>query len=179
MLPTSLDNIGIQRLWKIPMNNSMPVFSSRLDRIDWRITRWLATNAITVLRVSLGFIFLWFGALKLFPGMSPAQDLAAHTISVLTFGLVPASVSLPFLAIWECVIGLGFLIGKFTRLTLALLVLQMAGTITPLLVFSAETFTWFPIAPTLEGQYIIKNAVLVSAGLVVGATVRGGKLVTH
>ena len=64
------------------------------------------------------------------------------------------------------------------RLTLALLWLQMLGTATPLLLFPAETWVIFPIAPTLEGQYIIKNLVLISVGLVLGATVRGGKLVT-
>lgn len=148
-----------------------------LDHLDERITHWLASNAIVFLRISLGIVFVWFGVLKLFPGLSPAQDLAANTISVLSFGIVPARISLPVLAIWECLIGLGFLVGKFTRLTLALLVLQMAGALTPLVLFPGQTFTWFPIAPTLEGQYIMKNAVLISAGLVVGATVRGGKLV--
>jgi len=58
-----------------------------------------------------------------------------------------------------------------------LLFLQMAGTMTPLVLFPAETFVRFPYAPTLEGQYIIKNLVLISAGLVVGSTVRGGRIV--
>jgi hypothetical protein len=63
------------------------------------------------------------------------------------------------------------------RATLLLLVLQMLGTITPLFLFPAETFTQFPYAPTLEGQYIIKNIVLVSAAIVIGATVRGGAVI--
>ena len=151
------------------MNAQKNALMAHIDRVDSQITGWLAVNAITLLRVSLGVVFFWFGALKLFPGLSPAQDLAARTISILTFGMVPPAVSLPALAVWECLIGLGFIVGKFTRLTLALLVL---------LLFPGETFTRVPIAPTLEGQYIIKNAVLISAGLVIGATVRGGKLVT-
>jgi hypothetical protein len=73
-------------------------------------------------------------------------------------------------------IGLGFLSGRFLRITLLLLFLQMPGTMLPLLFFPAETFTVFPYAPTLEGQYIIKNLVLLGAALVVGATVRGGQL---
>lgn len=71
---------------------------------------------------------------------------------------------------------MGLLFGAYLRATLFLLWLQMLGTITPLFLFPAECFTKFPYAPTLEGQYIIKNVVLISAGLVIGATVRGGRL---
>jgi len=66
--------------------------------------------------------------------------------------------------------------GVFLRATLLLLWLQMLGTITPLFLFPELCFTSFPLVPTLEGQYIIKNAVLISAGIVIGATVRGGRL---
>jgi uncharacterized membrane protein YkgB len=83
------------------------------------------------------------------------------------------------LALWECVIGLGLVSGlrSVMRGILLLLFLQMLGTISPLFLFPSETFLQFPYAPTLEGQYIIKNLVLVSAGLVIGATVRGGAVV--
>ena len=149
---------------------------TRLDRLDRRITMTLAAVAIPVLRVALGVVFLWFGALKFFPGLSPAQDLAARTIEQLTFGLVPPEIALPVLAAWECLIGVGLLTGRFLRATLLLLAVQMLGTLTPLVLFPTETFTVFPFAPTLEGQYIIKNVVLVAAAMVVGATVRGGEL---
>ena len=151
--------------------------NTRIDAIDKRITSWMARNGLRLLRVSLGIVFLWFGALKFFPGMSPASDLAARTIDVLSFGMVPASVSVPLLAGWECLIGIGLLLGVFMRATLLLLALQMAGTLTPLVLFPGEAFTNFPYAPTLEGQYIIKNAVLISAAIVLGAAVRGGGLV--
>jgi uncharacterized membrane protein YphA (DoxX/SURF4 family) len=146
------------------------------DRLDRRITFALAGAAVPALRMALGVVFLWFGALKLIPGLSPAEDLAARTIEQLSLGLVPPGIALPVLAGWEVLIGLGLLAGRFLRATLLLLALQMLGTLTPLLLFPAETFTVFPIAPTLEGQYIIKNVVLVTAAMVVGATVRGGQL---
>jgi len=76
------------------------------------------------------------------------------------------------LAAWEVLIGLGLLSGVYLRATLFLLFLQMAGTISPVFFFPAEVFTKVPYAPTLEGQYIIKNLVIVSAGIVLGATVR-------
>ena len=137
----------------------------------------MARVGIALLRLSLGVVFLWFGALKFFPNVSPAQELATRTIHTLSRGLVPASVSLPFLAGWECVIGLGLLVGRGVRGILLLLYVQMLGTLTPIVLFPDAVFTRIPYAPTLEGQYIIKNLVLISAGIVVGATVRGGRIV--
>lgn len=151
--------------------------SPKFEAFDTRLTRWTARHAITMLRVSIGIVFLWFGVLKFFPGMSPAQDLAARTIQALSFGRMTPDVSVPFLATFETLIGLGLLSGRFLRPTLLLLLLQMAGTVTPLALFPKETFTLFPFAPTLEGQYIIKNIVLVSAAILIGATVRGGMLI--
>lgn len=154
-------------------------FRDPYDRLDARITSTLARAGVPVLRIGLGLVFLWFGVLKFFPGLSPAQDLATRTIERLTFGVVTADVALPILAAWETLIGVGLLTGRFLRATLFLLALQMVGAITPLVLFPAEAFTRFPIAPTLEGQYIIKNIVLIGAAMVVGATVRGGRLVAE
>lgn len=149
------------------------------DRVDPAIVRWMARYGITLLRVTLGVIFFWFGVLKFFPGASPAQELAGRTIEQMSFGMVPPAVSLPILATWECLIGLGLIFGVLLRLTLGLLFLQMPGTLMPLFFYPHETFTQPPFAPTLEGQYIIKNLVLISAGLVVGSTVRGARIVVE
>jgi uncharacterized membrane protein YphA (DoxX/SURF4 family) len=157
---------------------AMQKLRTLFDKTDTRVTRWMARYGMTLLRVSVGIVFFWFGVLKFFPSLSPAQDLATRTISTLTFGIVPPEVSLPVLAAWECLIGLGLITGRFMRATILLLLMQMLGTITPLFLFPGETWTAFPYAPTLEGQYIIKNIVLVSAALVIGATVRGGDVVT-
>jgi uncharacterized membrane protein YphA (DoxX/SURF4 family) len=160
----------------MPATHGVP---ERFDALDKRVSRWMARNGVPLLRVSLGVVFLWFGALKFFPSMSPAEDLATRTVSALTFDAVPPSVSLPVLAAWECLIGVGLLTGRATRATLLLMWTQMAGTVTPLVLFPHEAFVRVPYAPTLEGQYILKNLVLVSAGVVVGATVRGGRLVAE
>lgn len=149
-----------------------------LDPIDARITAWMARRGVTITRVALGVVFLWFGAIKFVPDWSPASDLATRTITQLSFGLVPPAISLPILAAWESLIGLGLLSGRFLRTTLLLLFVQMPGTMTPLFLFPDECFRTFPYAPTLEGQYIIKNLVLVGAAIVIGATVRGGQLVS-
>jgi hypothetical protein len=81
------------------------------------------------------------------------------------------------LATWECLIGLGLLTGKFLRGTLLLLFLQLSGTFLPLFFFPVETWKHVPYAPTLVGQYIIKNLVLVCAGLLLGGTMRGGTVI--
>lgn len=153
-----------------------PRVPDRLEAIDVRITATLARWGVPVLRVGLGVVFLWFGALKFFPGASPAEALASRTIEVMSGGLIGPTVSLPVLAAWESLIGLGLLTSRYLRATLFLLAVQMLGTLMPLALFPAETFSVFPFAPTLEGQYIIKNVVLVGAAMVVGATVRGGRL---
>jgi uncharacterized membrane protein YkgB len=147
------------------------------DRVDRWVTAWVAHHGVAMLRASVGIVFFWFGVLKFFPGLSPAEDLAARTISVLTFGLVTPVVSLPVLAAWECLIGLGLITGQFMRFALLLMFVQMSGTVTPLFLFPHETWAQFPYAATLEGQYIIKNLVLVSAGLVIYATARRGALI--
>ena len=129
-------------------------------------------HGVILTRISLGIVFLWFGALKFFPGTSPAESLATDTITRLTAGNVPENLARIGLATWEVLIGVGLLSGKFLRIILLLLWLQMAGTLLPLVFFPDETFARFPLVPTLEGQYIIKNLVIISAAIVVGATVR-------
>jgi uncharacterized membrane protein YphA (DoxX/SURF4 family) len=145
---------------------------SRFDSIDAVITRWMADKGITVLRVALGVVFVWFGALKFFPGLSPAEDLVRATVPFL-----PGDLFLPFLGLWEVAIGLGFLSGRALRFTILLLFLQMPGTLAPVALLPERVFTLFPFGLTLEGQYIVKNLVLIAAALVIGATVRGARLV--
>lgn len=146
------------------------------QRVEKRTVGWMAKNGIALLRVSLGIVFLWFGALKFLPSLSPAEGLAAATIGKLTLGLIDAATALKLLAVWETGIGLALLSGVHLRLALVLLFLQMAGTLTPLVLFPSLTFASFPFAPTMEGQYILKNLVLISAAIVIGATTRGGRL---
>jgi uncharacterized membrane protein YphA (DoxX/SURF4 family) len=111
------------------------VFVGVWERLEVRGAEWAARLGIALLRINLGIVFLWFGALKFFPGLSPAQDLAARTIEVLTMGIMKPDVSLPVLATWECLIGLGLVTGRCLSGALLLLFAQMAGTILPLFFF--------------------------------------------
>jgi uncharacterized membrane protein YkgB len=149
-------------------------FVRQLDQLDQQITRLMAHSGVTLLRISVGIVFLWFGVLKLVPGLSPAEPLIVESIT-----FVPMGLFLPLLAVWEMLIGLGLLAGgRFIRPTLLLLFLQMPGTLSPALLRPDLVFTAFPFGLTLAGQYIVKNLVLISAGLVIGATARGGRLVS-
>jgi uncharacterized membrane protein YkgB len=147
------------------------------DRALWqaedRLVKSLAEHGITLLRVSLGVIFFWFGALKFHPKQNPIETLAAQTIKRLTFGLVKPRVSVPILAGIEVFIGLGLLTRKFIRGTLLVMLAHMIGTMSSLIVVPGRAFKRFPYMPTVEGHYVIKNIVLISAGLVIGATLQG------
>ena len=142
-----------------------------------KFTLWMADHGISYLRISIGIIFLWFGLLKYFPGLSPMEDLSVNTIRVLTFNLFPDKAMVVGLATLECLIGIGLLTARFFRATLILLILQLIGAISPVFIFPNEVFTIIPIAPTLAGQYIIKDLVLISAGILLGGTIRGGKMI--
>jgi uncharacterized membrane protein YkgB len=143
------------------------------EALDARVAGWMAAHAITLLRVAIGIVFLWFGALKLVPGLSPAEALVRASVPFL-----PGDLFVPVLGVWEMAIGLGFLTARALRLTILLLFLQMPGTFIPVLFLPDQVFTAFPFGLTMEGQYIVKNVVLIAGALVVGATVRGGRLLS-
>jgi uncharacterized membrane protein YkgB len=142
-------------------------FAHRLDRIDTAIAGWMRSYGYAMLRISVAIIFIWFGALKFFPGMSPAIDLVKRTVY-----WFPPEIFIPILAAWEVLIGVCLLVRPLIRLAILLLFLQMAGTFLPLVILPQITWLHFPYAPTLEGQYILKNLVIISAALVIGSTVR-------
>lgn len=137
-----------------------------LEELDRRIAGWMNRNGHTVLRVALAIVFIWYGLLKPF-GMSPAAELVRETVY-----FVPPDVFIPILGWWEVAIGVGLLVRSLNRMAIFLLFLQMPGTLLPLVLLPEVCFTHVPWGLTMEGQYIIKNAVLIGAALVVGGTVR-------
>jgi uncharacterized membrane protein YphA (DoxX/SURF4 family) len=110
--------------------------NSRLDQLDRTATRWMARYGLRLLSISMGLVFVWFGALKLV-GMSPAEPLIRATLDFLPTVLVNPLIVL--LAIWEITIGVGFLSGKARRVVLVMLLLQMAGAMSPLFSFHVDT----------------------------------------
>ncbi len=137
-----------------------------LEPLDRRIAGWMQRNGLFVLRIGLAVVFIWYGILKPL-GMSPAAELVRRTVY-----FVPPDLFIPILGWWEVAIGIGLLFRSLNRTAIFLLFLQMPGTLLPLVLLPEVCFTQIPWGLTLEGQYIVKNAVLIGAALVVGGTVR-------
>ncbi len=144
------------------------------DDIDRKISDFMSHWGVFALRISLGIIFIWFGILKPF-GLSPAEPMLLKTVAWIP--IFEPKTWLIIIGWWEVAIGILFLFRPTIRVAIALLALQMVGTFMPLFVLPYVTFQaeHFPYAPTTEGQYIIKNLLIISAALVVGGTVRGSK----
>lgn len=134
-----------------------------IKTFDVLLINYLDKFSLPVLRVSLGVVFIWFGALKPF-GNSPANDVITKTI----YWFDP-DIFIPILGIWEMLIGLCLLWTPLIRFGLFLLAVQMPGTFLPLILRPEICFTSAPFNLTLEGQYIIKNLILIGAAMVVGS----------
>ncbi len=149
----------------------------RFERLENRLHHTLVVHSITILRIAVGAVFLGFGVLKFFPGVSPAQNLTETATHLLTFKVVPGSVAIVFVAAVECFIGICLLANRWMRLAVWLLVGELIGVLSPLALVPQRLFSGPHDAPTLEGQYVLKDIVLVAAGMViVAATFRGGHL---
>lgn len=123
-------------------------------------------NYLTLLRISIGIIYVWFGALKFFHGYSPAEDLAINTINKLSFDSIPQPVNIILLAVWECAVGLLLIMGRWIRAALIFLFIHMVCTFTPLLFFPSVSFKYAPYGFTLVGQYIMKNVIIICAAII-------------
>jgi uncharacterized membrane protein YphA (DoxX/SURF4 family) len=149
---------------------------ARLRAGEVACQRWLVAHSIAVLRVSIGAVLLAFGALKFFPGVSPAQDLVEQTMSILTFGMVPGGVALVGVALLETVLGIWLISGRAMRGAVYLLGVQLIGIMSPIVLLPGQLFGGPHGAPTLVGQYVIKDIIIVGAALVLAATLGGGRL---
>ena len=136
------------------------------DMIDCAITKWMKQHGVRYLRYGLAIVFIWFGILKPL-GMSPAEELVKSTV----YWFDPAWF-LPILGWWEVLIGVCLFYRPLIRVGIFLMALQMVGTFLPLVLLPDVAFTQFPLGLTLEGQYIIKNLVLIGAAIVIGSHVR-------
>ncbi|MEX2662053.1 MAG: hypothetical protein WD227_08985, partial [Vicinamibacterales bacterium] len=142
----------------------LPEVPEQVDRLDRRISASMRRWGVPALRLSLAVIFIWFGLLKPL-GLSPAAPLLKATVAWMP--LFDADQWLSIIGWWEVAIGLTFLTRKTARIAIALLAMQMVGTFLPLALLPDVTFQagHIPYAPTMEGQYIIKNLVIIAASM--------------
>jgi putative oxidoreductase len=139
-----------------------------------RVSEELNAHSITILRISLGVVFLVFASFKFVSGASPAEDLAIATVGKLTFGMVSGHSALLFTALTETVIGITLLTGRFVKVGLLVMAMALVGILSPLVLFPDQM--WSGNGPTLTGQYVFKDIVLAAAGLVVAAHALGSRL---
>ncbi len=134
--------------------------------IDIKIINFFRRVSVPVARFGLFVIFFWFGLLKVID-MSPAsplvQNLFEHTIHFMSFGTF-----IVLFGLFECVIGILFAIRGCERVVIPLLFFHMVTTFMPLFMLPEVTWSGFLI-PTLEGQYIIKNLVIIAAAVAIAA----------
>lgn len=135
--------------------------------VDLRLIAFFKRSFVPVARFSIFLIFFWFGLIKLL-GISPASPLA-KALTEQTVGLQYFDMLFAVLALLEVIIGLLFLFPKATRIVIPLLLLHMAIVCSPLLL--VPSYTWQQLfVPTLEGQYIIKNAVVIAVAIGIAAS---------
>ena len=123
----------------------------------------LRLKKINLTAISIGMVYLWFGLLKFFPNVSPAEELAKSTVDQLTFGLLPSNFSFIVLAIWETIIGILLLLNLYNRVVIIAALVHIVFTFSPLFFFPELVFKEVPFSLTLVGQYIAKNIIILSA----------------
>lgn len=139
----------------------------RFERLDAKVLALLERFALPLLRLSLGIVFVWFGILKI-TGQTPVGELVADTV----FWLDP-DLFVPLLGVFEVLVGVGLLFGRGLRLVLALFALQMIGTFLVLVVQPDVAFqNGNPLMLTTEGEFVVKNLVLLSAGVMIGSRLK-------
>lgn len=136
------------------------------ENLDKRIVKWMKKDGVLFLKLSLAVVFIWFGALKVI-GTSPANELVARTVY-----WVSPDWFVPFLGWWEVIIGLCLLYKPLIRFGIFIMAIQMMGTFLPLILLPEVVYNGSLFSLTLEGQYIIKNLVLISAAIVIGSHAR-------
>ncbi len=135
--------------------------------IDLRLIAFFRRSFVPLARLSLFVVFFWFGLIKLL-GLSPASPLA-EALTAKTVGMQYFDTLFVVLALVECIIGVLFLFPKATRIVIPLLLVHMAVVCSPLAMVPGYVWQSF-LVPTLEGQYIIKNAVVVAVAIGIAAS---------
>lgn len=138
----------------------------RVDRVDRAVIGWMATYGHFIERIGLAIVFLWFGLLKI------VGHVTGSTIIGQTIYLNEPAVMVPVLGVWDTLIGLCFLFRPLLRGAIFLLAIRLLFSLATLLLTPADCFAQFPLVPTGQGQYLIKEIALFGAAMIIGSTVR-------
>lgn len=138
-----------------------------VDRADSALIAFFKKYHSHAARVALFVIFFWFGLLKVF-GASPAS-LLVESLQQKTLPWIPFPTFIVCFGVYEMLVGLFFIIPRLERAALALLALHLLTTILPLVFLRGIAWQGL-FVPTIEGQYILKNMLIIAAAMQVGAT---------
>ena len=154
----------------------------KIPSINIMLINKIYERRFALLLMSIGLIYFWFGLLKFFPGLSPAENLAKTTICHLAFGLMPERSCIISLAIWETTLGMFMLCNRMNRFILIFAITHMVCTFLPFIFLPSLSYNGNVFSPTLAGQYILKNIIIIIALIVIYAerkkTVVGDTLVS-
>jgi uncharacterized membrane protein YkgB len=139
----------------------------KLESIDEKVIMFFRKNGMLISRSALFIIFFWFGILKVFL-LSPAGPLVSDLLNVTFLGFIDANTFNILFGVFECIIGLMILFPRLERITFAVLLFHLFTTVMPLYLLPQHAWDGFMV-PSLVGQYIIKNAALLSLGIVLFA----------
>jgi uncharacterized membrane protein YkgB len=158
-LPRSAAVVPIRPRLDSEVDGSLAPLVFQLDELVLAVLRrW----SIPALRLALGLVFLWFGALKLV-GSSPVILLIQQT-----FTFLPIHLFVLVLGCWEMLIGIGIILKRALRCVLVLLAAHLVGTFVALLLNPQVFFVQgFPLCLTVDGEFVVKNLVLIAAALVI------------
>lgn len=143
------------------------------------VLRWLRRYDIALLRISMGTVIFGFGILKYFPGVSPAESLVMKTTDLLTFGLIPGMLTMVLFATVECAIGLSLMTGRGLRVIRYLLLFWAVGILSPVVLLPKDLFMGPYHAPSLVGQYVLKDIILLAASLVIASNLSRAQKATY
>lgn len=156
-----------------PVSARLNALRGRAAAAEAALKTFLERWSIPALRVALGAVFVAFGVLKFIPGISPLEPLVQATWGVLTFGIVGGHLAMVLTAVIETVAGLALISGVFARFGLVMLAVAFVGILSPIVFFTGELVT--AAGPTLLGQYVAKNVVLIAAALVIASRALHGR----
>jgi len=134
---------------------------------------------LRLLSLSIGILYVLFGALKFFPSLSPAEDIGIATAQMLSFNLLSPQAAIILLASFEIGVGILLLCNKCQKVAIILAVCHLVLTFSPFFLFPDQVFHVGSYGPSLLGQYIFKNIVLLSALFLLYPSKRDSILVTN
>ena len=138
-------------------------FVARADAIGQATSRY----TVPLLRISLGIVYIWFGALKV-ADATPVGQLVARTVPFL-----PEKIFVPALGVFEVLLGLGLIVGRYLGIVALLMVAHLAGTFMVLVTQPQEAFQHGnPLMLSMTGEFVVKNVVLIMAGLLLATRPR-------